>query len=57
MCPFDSIVSSGVEVDKVVFYQFWNVLRLFSSVMLSIRSFFTMFGSTSHNFPRFLPSK
>ena len=40
MCPLESIVSSGAEVDSVVFGQFWNVLLLFSGVML--RSLFTI---------------
>ena len=30
------------EVDSVAFSQFWNVLLLFSGVMFSIRSFFTI---------------
>ena len=42
MCPFDSIASSGVEADSVAFDQFWNILLLFSDVMLTIRSFFTI---------------
>ena len=42
MCPFDPIGSSGIEVDKVAFDQFWNVLLLFSGDMLSIRSLFTI---------------
>ena len=42
MCPFDSIVPLGVEVDVVAFYQLWVGLLLFSRVMLSIRSFITI---------------
>ena len=42
MCPFDSMVSSGYEVQSVAFSQFWNILLLFSDIMLSIRSFFTV---------------
>ena len=39
--PSDSIVYLSVEVDNLAFSQFWiNVLLLFSSVMLSKRSFF-----------------
>ena len=30
------------EVDSVAFSQFWNVFPLFSGVMFSIRSFFTI---------------
>ena len=45
MCHFDSIVSSGVEVDSVAFGQFWNVLFLFSGVMLSVGAFFTIWLS------------
>ena len=30
------------EVDSVAFSQFWNVLLLFSGLMFSIRSFFTI---------------
>ena len=30
------------QVDSVAFSQFWNVLLLFSGVMFSIRSFFTI---------------
>ena len=37
MCPFESIVSSGVAVDNVAFDQFW---KCFVPVILSIRSFF-----------------
>ena len=44
MCPFDSIVSLGVEVDSVAFSQFWKVLFLFSGVMFSVRSFVTISG-------------
>ena len=39
---FDSIISSGIEVDNVAFDQFLNVLLLFSGTMLSIRVFFTI---------------
>ena len=41
MCPLDSLVSPGVEADSVAFGQFWNILFIFSGVMLNIRSFFT----------------
>ena len=39
---FDSVVSLGFEPDNLAFDQFWNVLLLFSDVMLSIRLFFTI---------------
>ena len=39
---FDSIVSLGIEVDNVSLDQFWNVLLLFSGVILSTRSLFTI---------------
>ena len=38
MCPFDSIVPSGVEVDTVAFGHFWNVFLLFYCVMYKIIS-------------------
>ena len=52
MCPFDSIDSSGVEVDSVAFCQLWNVLFLFFGAMLSKRSFFSSsFAKVSHGLP------
>ena len=47
MSTFESIVSSDAEVDSVALSQFWNVLLLSSGVMLSRRSFFTMYTSWS----------
>ena len=40
MSPFHSIVSLGIEVDSVAFGQFWDVLLLFSGIMLSIKLYF-----------------
>ena len=42
MSHFDSIASSGGELESVAFGQFRNVLLLFSGVMLNVRSFFTI---------------
>ena len=58
MCHFDSIVSLGVELDNQAFDQLRNDLLLFSVVMLSLRSFFTIWyvEGTKLNPPKNLSS-
>ena len=47
MCPFDSIVSLGFQVDSLAFGQLWKFLLLFSGAVLSIRLFFTIIVSVT----------